>query len=116
MNKKIKHIVGPGLVNEYEVITRDGTEYLEGTSRCLTNGSALSEATFSNGSPEGEHRTYYSTGELYSIRRFSHGVPHGKAEYFYRNGTKKSEIPYQNGTIHGTVSLYYDSGKLKRQI
>ena len=61
-------------------------------------------AAFGQQPPEdGEHKTYYSTGELKSSAIYSDGKKHGIEQFFDKDGKVLREYYYQRGVRQGEV-------------
>lgn len=62
--------------------------------------------------PDGVFKTYYESGELYTLSTFVDGKRNGITRKFYKTGRVQAEITYQDDLLHGRSRIYHESGRL----
>ena len=61
---------------------------------------------------DGIEKSYFSTGNLQSIKSYQHGVLNGISREYYESGTLKHAVNYTNDLIDGMYHTYYPQGFL----
>ena len=72
----------------------------------------LEKYTTLNGMKEGDHKMFYSNGQVRSKVPFKNGSIEGRIELRYPNGQMQMIIGYKNGIEHGELRAYNDDGSL----
>ena len=70
-----------------------------------------SQGLFRNGKEEGEHKWWYSTGEIDQIVFFKNGLAEGTVKNWHQNGKLKLESAYTAGKKNGLTTEWYDNGQ-----
>jgi uncharacterized protein len=73
-------------------------------------GIVIEKAIYANGKLDGEHKTFYSTGQPKDIRYYKNGIEEGKLLEFYKSGKKKVEATVVNDEFHGPYFSFYENG------
>ncbi|MFB9052138.1 toxin-antitoxin system YwqK family antitoxin [Formosa undariae] len=64
------------------------------------------------GNPSGEWKSYYDSGELYTVENFLKNKAHGTQTSYFKNGNISAIGEKANGREHGIWKYYYDNGTL----
>lgn len=75
-------------------------------------GQLKMEGRFQNKLREGEWKSWYEDGTLWSIGTFKAGKRHGKGIVYHPNGTKSIEGTYEEGRRIGVWKSWDESGNL----
>lgn len=76
-------------------------------------GIPATRLNYVNGKLEGEKRTYYGIGPLFSTEIFKDGKSAGKYETFYASGAKKVEANSANDELNGAYTSYHANGQVE---
>lgn len=79
------------------------------------NGDPKTIASYENGFPHGQKKTFWIGGQPNTIEEWFEGKQHGKTIVF-QNGEKRAEIPYVNGEKHGIEYRYRDENILVEEV
>lgn len=78
-------------------------------------GYVLSEASFKNGTLDGEAKSYYPNKKIQSISSFKNGLEQGTARGFATNGNQIYEAQFDQGKLQGTLIQWREDGSKRRE-
>tara|TARA_B100000809_G_scaffold119961_2_gene118201 strand:- start:3171 stop:3749 length:579 start_codon:yes stop_codon:yes gene_type:complete len=95
---------------------KEKSDKFEGEVIYYREGVYVSERIlYRNGSAYGEHRIYYNSGKLESIKNYDFGVLQGLSKVYFEDGVLKETGIYTNNERNDEWKVYYPNGKLKEQ-
>jgi|SRR4051812_36672463 len=77
------------------------------------NGTKGIEGDYVANYLEGEIKSYYEDGKLYSTRQYKHGLKVGRHTYLYPTGKLEAELNFINDTLNGHYQTNYENGNSK---
>ena len=102
------------LVVSQNVFQRIYNEHPDGDHKSYySNGNIKVSVTIINGLIEGRHYNYYKNGNIQSYVEFLHGKLHGQEFHYLKNGKIRSEIVYRNDSLISQKDYYYKYTLLK---
>lgn len=89
------------------------------TGKCLIyyteSDNLKEEISFKDGILNGEHRSFYPSGQLKRIGNYSEGYYNGTWISFDEKGNKLYEVEYKNDTLIGYFYSWYKTGIIKEK-
>lgn len=61
---------------------------------------------------DGDHKEFYSNGNIYVTGEFDHGVATGEWTYHHPNGELAKKVTYVQGRPNGKIEVFGEEGKL----
>lgn len=102
----------------YRLPTSKGNEWVEfsgtGTIRAThPNGKIALEEAYQNGLLHGSIKSYFSNGQLQSLKNYQYGDYDGPQTYYYPDGKVKLKESYISDEAHGRWEKFDTSGRIE---
>ena len=77
-------------------------------------GEKKIEGFMKNGKRDGQWKSFYSDGALWSEGTYAEGKQYGTSISYYQNGNKQFEGLYKDGKPNGKWTFWDENGKVKK--
>jgi len=99
-------------------VDENGKEFkVNFTGKCITHynkGTIKEEFKLVRGAIQGEFKTYYPTGQIYTLNTYESGVQMGEQKEWYENGNLKSNIIIDQDNKQKHKEYYFENGKISK--
>jgi len=114
--KGVNYIFENGKLSEFGRYSDEKNKIKEGLWHFLDNiGSVSVTLNYKNGKPDGEMRSYNSTGQLIDVMPYVNGNKTGTGKIYYDNGQLKAEGVFENNKLNGKLIRYFSTGQKQKE-